>query len=122
MKSAKLAFLVLAILGLACQEPTQPRDGSISGVVRYPSGSPVNRAKVGLNFGGGADWNHLEMFSDSLGRYEFVVNAVGDSANVLARDGYNGGMISGRHVGWVVFVVRERIVEQDIVLKYFEPI
>ena len=123
MRCAKYVFLVLAFLDLSCQEPTRPKDGSISGVVAFQNGALADSAMVSLNLKTGSGWTHSETSCDSLGRYEFAVNAMGDSVSLWARGALpRSGVYAGVSYGSVIFVAKQPIVKQDIALTHFMPI
>jgi hypothetical protein len=108
--------VALCVLGLGCQEATQPRMGKIEGTVRYPDGSVVYKAKVDLDGGGST-------FTDRSGHYEFTTQSTGTTVTLFAQDGFTPGMAYGViHFGRVQVTVTKPSVTQDIVLDQSTPI
>ena len=117
MRLAGWLALALCLVTLGCQESTtQPRVATIEGVVRYPDGSVVYRAKVVLDGGG-------TTFTDRSGSYQFTNQDVGATVTLFASDGYTPGVVYGvNHFGRVQVRVDKPKVTQDIVLDQSMPI
>jgi len=107
--------LVIALLAVGCQEATQPRAGKIDGIVRYPDGSAVEKAKVDIDGGGST-------FTDRSGHYELTTKGVGTTATLFAQDGFTDGAHGVIHFGRVQVTVTQSSVTQDIVLDQSTPI
>jgi hypothetical protein len=122
VRSAKFVILWMALLCLACQEPTRPGGDQVSGVVRYGDGTVVKHAKVSLTTSGVPYGGLRQTWSDSLGRYEFLVSALGDTVNLYAQDGFDGLAHGAHRVGFATVVGHERVITQDIVLLFWAPI
>src|ERR1051326_6979395 len=84
MQTMKCALLALGLLGLGCRFPSEPRFGTVTGVVRYPDQTPVFRARVSIA-------GERSTFTDVLGRYRLELSAPRDTLSVLARDGFTPG-------------------------------
>src|ERR1041384_5808968 len=84
MQTMKCALLALGLLGLGCRFPSEPRFGTVTGVVRYPDQTPVFRARVSIA-------GERSTFTDVLGRYRLELSAPHDTLSVLARGGFTPG-------------------------------
>ena len=116
MKLLYSAVVVLALYGSGCPSPAGPRLHSIYGVIRYPDGHPVNRAKVWTDTG-------ATTFSDAQGRYLIVTPSNGDSLTLVARDGYTPGVgYVETHWGSMRLQSHALVVRQDVSLDHSDPI
>ena len=95
--------------------PTVQRGVKVSGVVRYLSGQPADRAKVETDTGDAT-------FTDSSGHYAIAVAVRGDSITVRAEDGYDGRVYAETHSGSVRVLVGDRGARADIVLDHVQII
>jgi hypothetical protein len=106
--------LAVCLLGLGCQEATQPRTGKVEGTVRYPDGSLVIKAKVDIDSRGST-------FTDRSGHYELATKGAGTTATLFAQDGFNGGAHTEIHFGRVQVTITKSTESQDIVLDQAAP-
>jgi hypothetical protein len=72
------------MLVLGCHSVTGPRSPVVTGVVRYPDGDPVHRAKIWAE-GGAAT------FSDARGGFTLALPRGREQVTIHARDGYTPG-------------------------------
>ena len=125
MKGFSLSLAALTALGLilvlGCDSSGRPLipvpEGTVtlSGVVSYPNGQPVDRAKILTDTG-------ATTFSDSFGHYAIAMVAPGDSVTVSASDAYDGRAHAVIHFGSARVFVGDRGATADIVLDYAQPI
>jgi len=111
----KPAVAILLFLLLSCQSSLGPKFGFVSGVVRYPDGVPVGRARVWIEGGN-------ETSADDRGRYHIVAPADGITVTLRATDAYAGGPRAMQNHGSADVIVRENGAAKDIVLDHATPI
>ena len=122
MKSLFAVTLVVAVVLIGLTKTNHlfkpvapPTSALVTGVVRYPSGHIVWRAKLTIITG-------VTTFTDSLGVYQLTVPISTDSLTIHAWDGYTPGAINGVFRSATVRVRPDHDRVLDNILDHVMPV